>query len=130
MAYFKNPAPAATPVVMKVSSKRFLSIVITALACVLFSNPASPAAKGEGHLTIKRSANFGANLYLDIWIDGKRMERLGRGHIYTGSLPAGTHEVRVATPTGSQPATVHLTVEPGNSYQLTASWHAQKLVLR
>jgi hypothetical protein len=130
MAYFKSPTSAAILVFMKVSSKLFLSVVITALACVLFPSPALPASKGEGHLTVKRSADFGANLHLDIWIDGKRVQRLARGQIYSGLLPAGTHEVRIATPTGSQPAMVHLIVEPGKSYQLTASWHAQKLVLR
>lgn len=130
MAYSKSPLAAAIPVFMKVSSKLFLSVVIAALAFVLFASPALPASKGDGHLTIKRSAHFGANLYLDIWIDGKRVQRLTRGHTYSGLLPAGTHEVRVATPTGFQPAMVNLVVEPGKSYQLTASWSAQRLVLR
>jgi hypothetical protein len=130
MTYFKNPMPAAIPVFTKVSSKLFLSVVTTALVCILSPGPALAASKGDGHLTVKRSANFGANLYLDIWIDGKRVQRLARGQIYSGLLPTGTHEVRVATPTGSQPAMVHLIVEQGKSYQLTASWQAQKLVLR
>jgi hypothetical protein len=112
---------------MKVSSKLFLSFVITVLACALF--PSSAWSNGEGQLTIKRSAHFGTNLFLDIWIDGKRVQRLAKGQTYNGPVRAGTHEVRVATSSRSAQAAAQVTVESGKSYQLTASWSGQELVL-
>jgi hypothetical protein len=115
---------------MKTSPKLFLTLSIAALGCVLFSNNAIPAGQGEAYLTIKRSADFGKNLFLDIWIDGKRVQRLGRGQVYQGALSAGTHEVRAATASGSEWTVTQLTVAPGRSYQLTASFQAQRLVLR
>ncbi len=112
------------------TSKLFLSLAIAVLACLLFPNPASAADHGQ--LTIKRSANFGANLGVDVWVDGKRVVRLRYGQTYTGSLPAGVHEVRAEVTARRQtnsPVT-HLTVESGKHYQLTAAWHGQDLVLR
>ena len=119
---------------MKTWFKPSSNIVIAALACLFLSNLTSVAASnaGTGQLTIRRSANFGANLYVDVWIDGTRVNRITRGHSYIGSLPAGTHEVKVVVPSKklSNSATTQLKVEAGKSYQLTALWQGQTLVLK
>jgi hypothetical protein len=115
---------------MKMTSKLFLNLAIAALACLLFPNPAYAASHGQ--LTIKRSANFGANLGVDVWVDGKWVVRLRYGQTYTGSLPAGVHQVRagVSTRRHANSPVARLTVEPAKHYQLTAAWHGQDLVLR
>jgi hypothetical protein len=115
---------------MKMVSKPCLSLVIAALAFLLFPNPASAADYGQ--LTVKRSANFGANLGVDVWVDRKRVRRLHYGQTYTSSLPPGIHEVRASLTARRESNTpvTRLTVESGKHYQLTVGWHGQNLVLR
>ena len=115
---------------MKNNPKLILTIIVTALACVLVPSPASAAE--SGHLTVKRSAKFGAKTVLDVFVDGKRVRHLVRGENYATSLPVGTHEVKVRASMHKvmSDATKQVTVEAGKAYQLTASWEGEQLVLR
>ena len=115
---------------MKNNLKLILTIIVTALACVLVPSPASAADTGK--LTVMRSATFGKKLILDVYLDGKRVGQLQRGKSYTTSLPAGMHEVRVET-SAQKPmnkATKQVTIEAGKDSTVTASWQGQQLVLR
>jgi len=115
---------------MKNNLKLILTIIVTALACVLVPSPASAADTGK--LAVMRSATFGKKLVLDVYLDGKRVGQLQRGSSYTTSLPAGMHEVRVQT-SAQKPlnkATKQVTIEAGKGSTLTASWEGQQLVLR
>lgn len=115
---------------MKTHLKLFLTIVVTALACVLVLGPASAADTGK--LSVMRSPTFGKKLVLDVYLDGKRVSQLQRGKSYTTSLSAGTHEVKVQA-SAEKPinkATKQVTIEPGKDSTLTASWDGQQLVLR
>lgn len=119
---------------MKMFPKLLLSVLVVAALTRLFlpNSALSASAESSGQLTIKRSAHFGANLFLDVWIDGKKVQRLGRGHSYTGSLSPGRHEIRavVSSRLGGNTATANLMVEAGKSYQLTATWDGQQLALK
>jgi hypothetical protein len=118
---------------MKMFSKPLLgALVVAALASLFLPHSALSAQAGSGQLRLKRSAHFGANLFLDVWIDGKKVQRLGRGHDYTGSLSPGRHEIRaeVSKRLGGNTATTNLMVEAGKSYLLTATWNGQQLTLK
>jgi hypothetical protein len=116
---------------MKIFLKPLLGVfVVAALATLFLPHAALSAQAGSGQLKIKRSAHFGANQYLDILIDGKKVQRLGRGHDYTGSLPPGRHEIRVEVSTRKAGrAATTLMVEAGKSYLLTATWDGHQLTL-
>jgi hypothetical protein len=115
---------------MKMPSKLVLSVIVTALACLLVPSPAFAA--DNGHLTVKRSAKFGARAVLDVFVDGKRVGQLVRGKSYTASLSAGTHDVKVRTSVKKtmNEATKQVTVESGKTATLTASWEGEQLVLQ
>ena len=115
---------------MKSASKLVVSVIGTALACLLVPSPASAADTGQ--LTVKRSPKFGARAVLDVFVDGKRVDQLQRGKSYSASLPAGTHEVKVQASKEKtmNEATKQVTLEAGKTTTLTASWEAQQLVLQ
>lgn len=112
------------------NSRLLLTIIVTALACLLVATPASAADTGK--LTVKRSPTFGKKLVLDVYLDGKRVDQLQRGTSYTTSLPAGTHEVKVeASPQKSlNNATKQVTIQAGKNTTVTASWGGGQLVLQ
>jgi len=115
---------------MKTNLKLIVTIIGTALACVLVPTPGSAAETGK--LTVMRSATFGKKLVLDVYLDGKRVGELQRGKSYTTSLPAGTHEVKVQA-SAEKPinkATKQVTIEAGKDSTVTATWDGQQLVLR
>jgi hypothetical protein len=110
---------------------KFFCAVLFALA--VFASPAFAASHGTGQVVIKRSANFGQNLYADVYVDGQRVDRLQLGHDYVGALAAGRHEIRIDVPRrrhDTSGAVKHVTVHAGQTYKFTASWQGQDLVLR
>ena len=115
---------------MKYALKPVPTIIVSALACFLVSSPASAADSGQ--LTVKRSPNFGTKTGLYVFVAGKRVRSLARGETYTTSLPVGTHEVKVQASLRKlkNEATTQITVEAGKSYELTASWNSEQLVLK
>lgn len=115
---------------MKTFPNILTSLAMAFAAIMLFSHPVSAA--GEGHLIVKRAANFGLNLGVDVWVDGERVTRLQYGQTYDASLTAGSHSIRVEVTAKrhSNPAQVQLRVAPGQTYKLTATWEGQVLVLR
>ena len=115
---------------MKKNLKLILTILGTAIACVLVPSPGS--ATDTGKLTVRRSATFGKKLVLDVYLDGKRVGQLQRGKSYTTSLSSGTHEVKVQA-SAEKPinkVTKQVTIEAGKDTTVTASWEGQQLVLR
>jgi hypothetical protein len=115
---------------MKYTLKLLLTVIVTALACLLV--PSSGCAADSGQLTVKRSANFGAKTGLYVFVDGKRVRSLSRGESYTTSLPVGTHQVKVQASLRKlrNEAAAQVTVEAGKAYRLTASWEGEQLVLK
>ena len=120
--------------------KRYSSIihiVIAACACLIFAGCATnqataPIPPNSGHLLINRVANFGADLSLVVYVDGKNVGGFTEGRGYSGYLPAGQHTITVRVdpnPGGKRPGQKTLTIQAGQTYSYTAGWSGQSLVL-
>jgi hypothetical protein len=84
-------------------------------------------------LIIRRAANMGTGLFLDIDIDGASVGSIGMGEKYRGSLSPGQHVVSVLLRPNQlnlPRAQKTLTVEKGQTYTLTAIWQGSTVVLR
>ena len=131
---------------MKRQNYDICGLLIVALACFAFSGcqtsstglsgPAASIAapsKNAARLTIKRAANFGSSLTLNVSIDGAQVATLVEGRSYNGTLPAGQHVLTLSVDPntgGIPPTTKRLTVQKGQTYSFTAMWSGQRLVLR
>ena len=113
--------------------KRYSSIIyIVGLACagLIFTGCATnqataPIPANSGHVLITRVANFGTDLSLVVYVDGKNVGGFSEGRSYSGYLPAGQHtiEIRVdPNPGGKRPGHKTLTVQAGQTYSYTAAW--------
>ena len=120
--------------------KKYSSIIyIVGLACagLIFTgcatNQASaPIPPNSGHLLINRVANFGTDLSLVVFVDGKNVGGFSEGRSYSGYLPAGQHNITVRcdpNPGGKRPGQMTLTVQAGQTYSYTAAWSGQRLTL-
>ena len=120
--------------------KRYSSIihiVIAACACLIFAGCATnqataPIPPNSGHLLINRVANFGADLSLVVYVDGKNVGGFTEGRGYSGYLPAGQHTISIRVdpnPGGKRPGQKTLTIQAGQTYSYTAGWSGQSLVL-
>jgi hypothetical protein len=90
------------------------------------------ANANSGRLVIKRVANIGTGLVLNVSIDGKHVASVGSGQTYKGSLPAGPHVVSVILePNGMNlaPTQKRITVQKGQTYTFTATWDGNVLAL-
>ena len=121
------------------------TLLIVALACAGLSGcetsgtagPAAagnvaPAGQGASQLVIRRAANMGTGLFLDIDIDGASVGSIGPGRTYRGTLSPGQHVVSVVLRPNSLnlPRTQKtLTVVKGQTYVLTAMWQGETVVL-
>jgi hypothetical protein len=119
------------------NSHRFsrLAIIVVTLISALFSFTASAAPRGTGYgqLVIKRSANFGLNLTLSLWIDGRPVDQLQYGRNFSTSLSAGPHQITAAVSErrlDSSPTVRRIVIHAGATTQLTAGFHGQDLVLQ
>jgi hypothetical protein len=93
---------------------------------------AAAAPPNSGHVIINRVANFGSDLSLVVFVDGKDAGSFTEGRNYSGYLPAGKHVITVrAEPTdpNRRPGRQTLTVVAGQTYSYTASWSGGRLVL-
>jgi hypothetical protein len=93
---------------------------------------AAPATHGGAQLVIRRAANMGVGLFLDVTVDGANVATLSMGETYKGNLAPGQHVVSVIL----RPNRLHLprttktlTVVKGQTYMLTAMWQGQTVVL-
>ena len=102
----------------------------TASASTAFMSASS--SKNAGHLIIQRLPDLGTAEVLNISIDGKQVATLPRGQTYSGSLSPGQHVVSVlAIPNALHllPTQKRLSVQAGQTYDFTAMWQANRLVL-
>jgi hypothetical protein len=86
----------------------------------------------DGPLIVQRSPNFGTNLVVDLWIDGREVANIERDRHYDGFVSAGHHVSTVlAVPNSEfrQPTSIDLTVQPGRTYLFTAAWESDHVVL-
>jgi hypothetical protein len=98
------------------------------------SNHTTSAASGEnGVLVIRRAANLGTGLFLNIWIDGEKVSAIGTGQTYKGTLPPGEHNISallIPNKLHLSPTKMTLRVEKGQTYSFTAMWEGRDLILK
>ena len=88
---------------------------------------------GNSGLVIWRSADFGTNLGLSLYIDGVPVTTLVRGEAYRAILRPGHHKLTVTDtpcPYGKTKFT-HRTIDlaPGQNYAFTATWDVETITL-
>ena len=122
-------------------------LLIAALACAGLSgcetsstaasgataSVAAPAGHNAAQLVVRRAANMGNGLFLDIKIDGANVATLSMGQTYRGALSAGHHVISVILRPNQlnlQPTKKTLTAVKGQTYDFTAMWQGQTVVLR
>jgi len=109
--------------------KLLYSLLISA-ALVLCSNPAS--GQETAQVTIRRAPDLGTLLTLKIWIDGKSVAVLPRGQTYRVALTPGRHLISVQaipSPKHLYPTEMDLDAESGRTYDFTAKWKSNELIL-
>ena len=76
---------------------------------------------------------MGSGLFFDVSIDGARVAALSLGQTYRGALSAGQHVISVILRPNQlnlPPTKKTLTVVKGQTYDLTAMWQGQTVVLQ
>jgi len=123
-------------------------LFLTALVlCVLMGSVASLQARshatptptpkttgqGTGRLIVQRAPNFGTDLSIRVSVDGKKVADVPRNQHYGGVLGAGRHTVTALALPNTQsrrPTSIVVKIKPGKVYIFTATWDADRLVLR
>ncbi len=96
------------------------------------SSASTMASADSGRLVIKRVANIGTALVLNVSIDGKFVASVGEGRTYKGSMSAGPHIVSVILEPNAMnlaPTQKRITVQKGQTYTFTATWDGNVLGL-
>jgi hypothetical protein len=122
---------------MKVSTNIFSRLTLVAIACTLVAsapinaagvktNPSGSDSTGAARLIVNRSANFGIDESINLFVDGGEVAILGYDESYNAPLPAGKHVLSISTtpetfPEGA-PKRLAITAEPGKTYTFTAVW--------
>jgi hypothetical protein len=127
---------------MKTENYHLYVLLAAIFTCFAFagcqtSNSASgtsmaAASKNAGRLTVRRAANFGSRVALNVSIDGAQVALLREGQSYNGTLSAGEHVISVnVTPSRARSgtATKRLTVQAGQTYSFTATWTNGRVAL-
>ena len=90
-----------------------------AVAGSAFAQPVNDPAR----LIVRRIANIGNHVIVDLYVDGVAVAAIGYGHTYEGFLPPGRHVLQVLpTPRpkwSTQPRMI-LNVRSGQTYDFTA----------
>jgi hypothetical protein len=90
------------------------------------AEPRSPHAaapsQAPARLVIRRVANLGWNVIVQLWIDGKPAGSLGYGHTYNGTLTPGRHVLAVLATRSLSPIPweMALNAQSGQTYVFTA----------
>ena len=113
---------------------RFLAVALFCATMLVGGETWSRTIAGEGRLIVQRSGNFGLELGLRVWIDGRDMGTVTQNRLYNHLLPAGRHVITATSVPNIRnypPASAALTVQPGETYIFTALWLQEGgLVLR
>ncbi len=87
------------------------------------SSHAVAPSQAPARLVIRRVANLGSNVIVQLWIDGKQAASLGYGHSYNGTLTPGRHVLAVLASRSRSPIPweMPLNVQSGQTYIFTAT---------
>jgi hypothetical protein len=104
----------------------WLSLSGFASGSTIGAEPRSPHAvapsQAPARLVIRRIPNLGANVIVQLWIDGKSAPSLGYGHTYEGNLTPGRHVLAVMATRARSPIPweMSLNAQSGQTYLFTA----------
>jgi hypothetical protein len=119
---------------MKISTNIFSRLALAAIACTLIAstpinaevktNPGDSDFTGAARLIVNRSANFGFDESINLFVDGTKAAVLSYDETYNAPLPTGKHVLFISTtpetfPEGA-PKPLAITAEPGKTYTFTA----------
>ena len=107
-------------------------VIALALSAGFLAWVPTTLAAGEGRLIVKRSPNLGANIIVDMMIDGKRAGSLTYGRTLEMTLSAGPHVLSVLPtprPVYKSPWQMNLNVESGKTYRFIVQSGPGHLVL-
>lgn len=93
----------------------------------------SKSSRPTARLIVQRAANFGTDLSIRLWIDGKKAADIPRNQHYGGVLAAGRHAVTALALPNNQsrrPTSMALRMKAGKVYIFTAMWEGDRLILR
>ena len=97
------------------------------------SGAGAAGSKSGGHLIVRRIADLGSWMGVDLSVDGKHIATLVEGQAYDGYLPPGQH-VLTAVPDPNRndqaPFSVTLMVKNGQVHSFTARWQNEKMILK
>jgi hypothetical protein len=96
------------------------------------SSASTVASAQSGRLVIRRVANIGTTLVLNVSVDGSHVASVSEGQTYRGSLSAGPHVVSVILDPNAMnlaPTQKRITVQKGQTYTFTATWDGNVLAL-
>jgi hypothetical protein len=95
------------------------------------AKPGSPPPRSQavGRLIVSRAPNFGWNISVDLRMDGRGVANIAQGRRYDGIVPTGHHVLTVSS-RGTQPTSVDLDVQSGQTYAFSAVWSSDLIVLR
>ncbi len=124
--------------------KRSLLLLLTVLCIWTFSKVQGGRvivgypfgnSQSDGHLIIRRAANYGNNENVIVYVDGVTVAILPYGASYKGRLAPGPHDIAIQPAPisgGLGPKVVrHIDVTPGVTYTFTAGWiHGDTPVLK
>ena len=118
-----------------------LKLIVIAIACSVaagstikaggFQSTSSASLSGVGfmdnaRLSLRRSADFGTDIYLTLFIDGINVATLGQNEGYEAIVRPGRHVLSVRTTPNPYGKTVlssnDVTMKGGQTYAFTAVW--------
>jgi hypothetical protein len=79
----------------------------------------------NARLSIRRSADFGTDIYLTVFIDGAHVTTLGQNEGYEATVRPGHHVLSIGTtpnPYGTVLSSRNVTMKSGQIYTFTALW--------
>jgi hypothetical protein len=89
-------------------------------------DPATTSSGSTARLVVNRSADFGANEVVDLFVDGAKVATLGYNQSYQAALPTGKHVLSISTDPKtypeSKPTAIAINAKPGETYSFTAVW--------
>jgi|SRR6266849_10853649 hypothetical protein len=89
--------------------------------------------RGAARLIVRRIADLGNFIYVDLYVDGVPVATIGYGRTYEGLLSPGRHVLSVVptpNPKWPNPWEMTLDVRSGQTYSFTAEGDSGYLILR
>ena len=117
---------------MKILNYVSLKVIMIAIACSFAastplqarearSNSASILSEDDARLIVARGANFGNFEFLNLFVDGVQVAKLGFLRSYEAVLSPGPHVLSV-TPSLDYCTHTLVNAKPGRTYAFTAFW--------